>query len=1287
MEVAIGAASWLLGKVVTQLSNDLVATYLASTNLGLNIRQIKTDLAYTQGLLNAAEGRDFSNNHGLRILLEELAKKADETEDTLDELHYFILQDQIDGTHETIPEVHDCLRGQAIHGRHAFHHTVGSWFPCFSCFSTRHKASGLHGYTAKSHSDVVDHVSKLSFNRVEMSNKIKLLIESINALCTRVSDLLKINRTIGRIATLKQPPTSSTITQDILYGRKDIFEHTLNDVVNYTIHSGTLPVLTIVGPGGIGKTTFAQHLSEDEWKCLLSPFTKGEARGSVVIVTTRFPYIAQMVKTTNMIELQGLEHNEFFAFFEACIFADCKPEIYVDDLIDIAKEISMKLKGFPLAAKTVRRLLKKNLSQECWIEVLERNEWKNMQNGDGMMPALKISYDYLPFYLKKCFSYCSLYPENYQFNNLEITFFWEAIGIINSSDHNKAEDIGLSYLDELVGNGFLVKVSDDKRQYYVMHDLLHELAQNVSSHECVSIRSYSFRSNNVPQSVRHISITLQDKYDNDFEGEMEKFKRKIDIGNIQTLMYFGEYNKDMTIFFKNIFKETKCIRVLYMFANFLESFPYNFSKLLHLRYLKLELPYDSEFSLPSAMCRFYHLKSLDLGYSKCILPQDISCLVNLRHLISKMELCSNIPGIGKMKYLQWLEEYHVKKEDIGFELSELGNLTELGGELKIFNLENVATREEANDAKLISKRNLKALTLCAKQLSIGSGVLDGLQPHPNLRALDIRNHGGSTGPTWLCGDVCVKGLKSLHLEGLSWGTLPPFGQLMHLEELTLINVAGIRKFGPDFGGVTQKSFLHLKKIKFVGMPELVEWVGGAHWHLFLKLASIRCEDCPNFSVLLLPFSKCSVICTQDKHSMIRNCPKLSLPPMPHNTMLTRVTVKEDNQEKLHFEEETLRIDGYGGALAFHNLDKVKDVTIENMFHISLTDLQKLNSLTSLDVTGCKSMLSSEVDNATQSQRLSSYRKIIGGRGSSTAIPIAQLIARYLNLKSQESGSSSGGCGWRLSPTSLLLETLEINGCGNMFSQWSMVEAGAQTRKPFPTSLKELSIVGESSMQSMAPLSNLTSLTSLTLKHCVNLTVDGFNPFITYSLKELVVYNNPESGNNNHRCSIAKDMFSEVARTKVMPAGGSFQQLVRLDVDSISAVFVETICSLLAATLIELRFTSDLITDQSFTEKQEQKGESKMSQGQRHIDPVWSTGHNACSNRMASKVTETAPGALSNGLWLAWAECAQTNQPMCVFGVAQGPARLLGFSSLYSSTHCKQRGARSLLPPRMTPPDE
>lgn len=153
MDVAVGAASWLLGKVVTQLSDGMVAAYVASTELGLNMEQIKTDLAYTQGLLDAAEERDVRNNHGLRVLLEILTKQADEAEDVLDELQYFIIQDQIDGTHEATPMVDDGLRGQVlIHGRHALHHTTGNWLSCFCCSSARDDADDPHDIP-KSHSD------------------------------------------------------------------------------------------------------------------------------------------------------------------------------------------------------------------------------------------------------------------------------------------------------------------------------------------------------------------------------------------------------------------------------------------------------------------------------------------------------------------------------------------------------------------------------------------------------------------------------------------------------------------------------------------------------------------------------------------------------------------------------------------------------------------------------------------------------------------------------------------------------------------------------------------------------------------------------------------------------------------------------------------------------------------------------------------------------------------------------------------------------------------------------
>ncbi|BAS77990.1 Os02g0261400 [Oryza sativa Japonica Group] len=177
----------------------------------------------------------------------------------------------------------------------------------------------------------------------------------------------------------------------------------------------------------------------------------------------------------------------------------------------------------------------------------------------------------------------------------------------------------------------------------------------------------------------------------------------------------------------------------------------------------------------------------------------------------------------------------------------------------------------------------------------------------------------------------------------------------------------MRQFGPDFGGVTKKSFLHLKKIELVGLPELVEWVGGDHCHMFSKLLSIRCEDCPNLTVLLLPSFECSISDTKDINTIwfpnlcslkIRNCPRLSLPPLPHTSMLTCVTVKEDDTDLMYFDGKSLRLNRYGSALAFHNLNKVEDMEIVDMPLVSWTGLQKLNSPRSMQSMGLLSNLSS-----------------------------------------------------------------------------------------------------------------------------------------------------------------------------------------------------------------------------------------------------------------------------------------------------------------------------------------
>ncbi|CAN6251066.1 unnamed protein product [Urochloa humidicola] len=1297
MEAVVGTANWLLGKVLNKLSEDLVAAYMSSSELGLNLEKIKIELSYTFGLLHEAQGRGvISNNPGLKVLLDDLSRKADEAEDALDEIHYFMIQDELDGTREATPELGDGLAAQALHARHAARKTAGNWLSCFTCCHSRDDVAAVNENTctAKSHNDALQdgHVDKLLFDRVGMSNKIKQLTEDMLSLCPRISDLLKINTSSSIIPattpeSLERPAVGSTVTQEKLYGRSTIFEQTINYISGTC--SETLSVQPIVGPGGIGKTTFTQHLyndkrteehftiriwicvstnfdvlkltkeilscipadgnegsnrlseannldqfqksitkrlkskrflivlddiwqcSEDKWVNFLAPFTVREAeKGSMIIVTTRFPYIAQIVKTTNPVNLEGLEPGEFWDFFQACVFGEVIAEHDNEELIDIARQIANKLKCSPLAAKTVGRLLKKRISWEHWTDILDKKEWLNQTHDDDIMPALKISYNYLPFHLQKCFSYCALFPEDYKFDSLEIGRFWVSVGIIDSSGQNdKIEGIGSEHLDELLDNGFLMKGDDN---YYIMHDLMHELAQSVSSKECAYISYSSFRADDIPSSIRHISILMQDSYIKNFGEAMDKLKRRIDIGNLRSLLIFGEYRRaNLVNVLKDTFEEIKGLRVLFLFMNSLNSLPFNFSKLVHIRYLKLRSPHYSGVCLPSTVSRFYHLKFLDLQdwNSSYNLPRDISHLVNLLQFIAKKEFQFNVPGVGKMKHLQGLKEFHVKKESTGFELRELGQLEALS-ELNICGLENVTTREEANEAKLMAKRNLIMLGLVwgVGQQFTGDDILEGLQPHSNLRELNIVNHAGTSGPSWLCSKIYIKNLEILHLEGVSWGTLPPIGQMYHLRKLELKKIVGMCQFGPDFiGGITEKSFKLLKEVEFDDMPELVEWVGGAKSHLFSRLERISCNNCPN--LLALPLSVWSSSSEQGNTIWFPNlcnlytkaCPKLCLPPLPHSSKLSYFQT-----DYLHYDCTKLYIK-MPSELAFHNLGEVKDLVINDASHISFTELQKLHPLRSIEIMRCQETFLRLLDDGVV---LHSVQSLTLKKFPVTKKSVSNLFKCFPGLSCldvcasddedheevilQFPPSSSltdvrfNGCknlvlpvedagGFQSLP---LLESVSIANCGRLFSRWSMREA-SQSINPFPHCLKELNVWNVSSKMSMSLFSNLTSLTTLELRGCMSLMVHGFNHVTTFNITDLCVYNSRRDETEPY--SIAEDLLAEIARTKAMPLGSI--QLVRLQVDSISAVLVAPICSLLSATLRFLLFWFDCRVD-GFTEDQE-----------------------------------------------------------------------------------------------------
>jgi hypothetical protein len=300
-------------------------------------------------------------------------------------------------------------------------------------------------------------------------------------------------------------------------------------------------------------------------------------------------------------------------------------------------------------------------------------------------------------------------------------------------------------------------------------------------------------------------------------------------------------------------------------------------------------------------------------------------------------------------------------------------------------------------------------------------------------------------------------------------------------------------------------------------------------------------------------------------------------------------VKENGMAKLLHDENELIVEGYNGGLAFYKdvrsygerleLMKIND----NASRITLSDFQKLNGLRSIHFKGCDDIFSAELDDGVvlhSVQDLHIEKLQIDGELFSRVLRCFPAVSKLtitkcknLELMPLEDGGLSN---------LVMLQSFKGFNCGKLFSRWLMGEVGGSAHgvKPFPTSLRELYIFLEASMQSMGLLSNLTSLTRLQLACCEEVTMDGFNPLIIVNLKKLYVNTRYT---NEKGISIAGDLFSEIARSKVMHAG-SFQ-LEELHIDSISAVLTAPICSHLAATLYRLEFSHDN-RERIFTEEQE-----------------------------------------------------------------------------------------------------
>ncbi|RVW58900.1 putative disease resistance protein RGA3 [Vitis vinifera] len=507
--------------------------------------------------------------------------------------------------------------------------------------------------------------------------------------------------------------TTSVIDTSEVYGRdmdkNTILGHLLGETCQET-ESGP-HIISIVGTGGMGKTTLAQlayNLPENFreiveilqgespnlhslealqqkiqtciagkkflivlddvwtenhqlWGQLKSTLNCGGV-GSRILATTRKESVVKMVGTTYTHSLEELSREQARALFHQIAFFE-KSREKVEELKEIGENIADKCKGLPLAIKTLGNLMRSKHNREEWENVLCSEVWQLDEFERDISPALLLSYHDLPPAIQRCFSFCAVFPKDSVIERDELIKLWMAQSYLKSDGSKEMEMVGRTYFEYLAARSFFQDFKKDTDGNIIgckMHDIVHDFAQFLTQNECfiVEVDNQQMESVNLSfKKIRHTTLVVRESTPN--------FVSTYNMKNLRTLLAQRAFNSRVL----EALGHLTCLRALDLSSNELIE----------------ELPKESR-----------------------KLPQAMGKLINLRHL--ENESVDNLKG-------------------------DLRNLNNLRGDLSIQGLDEVKDAGEAEKAELKNKVHIQRLELNFGGEKGTKGVAEALQPHPNLKSL------------------------------------------------------------------------------------------------------------------------------------------------------------------------------------------------------------------------------------------------------------------------------------------------------------------------------------------------------------------------------------------------------------------------------------------------------------------------------------------------------------------------------------------------------------------------
>ncbi|XP_047955341.1 putative disease resistance protein RGA3 isoform X2 [Salvia hispanica] len=504
-----GASSAAVEVLVQNLINLFKEEYSLLRGLDKDAHQLQRTLETIQAYLKDAEKKSITQE-AVKIWLRELEAVAFDADNVLDELSYHLLHIKVKKmkTPEDKDKVLSCFSPiNGIFRRRSLAHTIKQINANFECMNKRATNLGiqsmvLNAPAAITHTSIQTDSVSLDPIFIGRDDDVPKLVHML----TQIQDdrIFSMVALVGMGGMGKTTLTRKVFNHESLKTRFGslIWVHVSQTFDPISLFKKILSSLASdIGDGGGNRERILKKLQEvlkskiyllvldDVWNedvpmwedfiNSMSGITSTMRNG--ILITTRSEKVASTVNPFHIHQLNGLSDEESWSIIKVKTFGE-KGEV-PSRFEMIGRKIAKRCNGLPLAANVVGGVLR-GKSEEKWRIINEK--WLSDAEGrESISKILKVSFDHLSSSsLKKCFTFCSVFPKGWEIEKHELIELWMAEGFLQPDQRDNMESVGNMFFNDLLQNSLLQVANKDEYRNVskcVMHDLVHDLASSVLS--------------------------------------------------------------------------------------------------------------------------------------------------------------------------------------------------------------------------------------------------------------------------------------------------------------------------------------------------------------------------------------------------------------------------------------------------------------------------------------------------------------------------------------------------------------------------------------------------------------------------------------------------------------------------------------------------------------------------------------------------------------------------------------------------------------------------------------